>query len=282
MRTARGPSLTGAFGAAALVFLLAGCSVEHEIVAEGESEATVTIEQGLSFTLKGPLDIPDGVPVIGGLHIGEGGEFTVNIPPGTEIVLEDKINIGGGGSSASSSQDGASGGLRQAATAQPIHPKPVPTTVFQGTVFPGSTYTWYMPGMFGNEGAEVPVTGWITAEAYQNALVADGNGGYSLRSGGLIDLSYQVAGPPAVWQAPFNTPYGRITGDGTIETTSGMIFEASGAASAVTGSGTTGYVDPDGVSWEYGWAGTFPVTLTSGSGRATGTTAMAGGLDVHP
>ncbi|MGD2115480.1 MAG: hypothetical protein PVG07_10530 [Acidobacteriota bacterium] len=271
---------------ACLALVLAtGCSIEHEIVAEGESEATITIEKGFSICLKGGeegISIPEGIPRIGGLEIGPGAEITVDIPPGTEIVLEDEIHIGGEGSSGSSSDQVDSNGLQQAVTARPITPKPVPTTVYQGTVFAGSTYTWYIPDMFGDEGAVVPVTGWITAEAYENALVTDADGNYTLRDGGLIQFSYNVSGPPAVWQAPFDTPYGRITGDGTIETTSGMIFEFSGATSAVAGNGTNGYVDPDGNTWEYGWNGTFPVKLTTGAGEGSGVSTMGGGLDVYP
>jgi hypothetical protein len=269
----------------ATAFWAFGCTVHHEIVAKGKSEATVTISHGLSFTLKGGTEgihVPDN-PVTGPIDVGPGAEITINIPAGTEIKLDDKVDIGGENSTMAST---ASAFL---ATAAPISsapaPRPVPlptTTSLSGTVMPGSTYTWYLPELLGDaNGAVVPVTGWVTAKAYQDALVNDGSGNYTLRPGGLKSFAYVVTGPPAVWQAPFDTPWGPVTGNGTFETTDGMVFQFSGSPSQVSGSGTTGYTDPDGNTFEYGYVGSFPVLLTSGTGDATGSTGVDGGVDVY-
>ena len=91
-----------------------------------------------------------------------------------------------------------------------------------------------------------------------------------------------MIGPPAVWQAPFDTPHGKITGDGTIETSTGMTFEFAGNPASVSGTGTTGYTDPNGITWKYGYVGTFPVKLTSSGGDGTGATTVDGGADVWP
>jgi hypothetical protein len=255
---------------------LGGSACSHTVVvqANGDSDATVTVSHAIKFNLKGGtrgIHIPDGVPQIGGLDIGPGAEIEVDIPAGTEIHLKDKVNIGKASSSSST---------KRAAAANPVPVSPQPLSLLTSDVLSGSTYTWTIPAYFGDAGAVVPVTGSVAAMGYDGAIQSDGNGGYKLNTALVKSFSYQVSGPPAVWQAPFDTPYGRVTGDGTIETVDGMVWQSIGSPSALSGSGTDGYTAPDGTVYQYGYKGAFPVQLTSGAGVAVGATTVFGGANL--
>jgi len=106
-------------GVLALVAALGpGCSIQHEIVAKGKSEATITINKKIPLHLKGPLKIPPAVPKIGGLELGPGASIDIEIEAGTEIKLDDKVDISGANAHASSaaSVSGDSGGISTCAS----------------------------------------------------------------------------------------------------------------------------------------------------------------------
>lgn len=252
-------------GIAPLVLLALGsvaCSHTVKVQANGDSEATVTINQHLKFRLKGPIKVPPGIPQIGGIEVGEGAEILVDIPAGTEIKMKDKVNIG---------QKAASRGVDDRTN----------VALLDAEVLPGSTYTWTIPDLFGEAEAVVPVTGFVTVAGKEGAILADGQGGYVLDSSLLEHFQYQVSGPPAVWQAPFDTPYGKVEGTGTIETTTGMVWESFGDASAIAGSAVEGSESKDGTEYKYGYRGTFPVRLRAGDGDAYGATTVFGAFNLE-
>lgn len=270
-----------------LLLFSVGCSMEHEIVAKGKSEATITINKEIKFKLKGEISIPEGVPGLGGIYVGPGAEIDVSIPAGTEIKLDDKVDIDGEGTALSGSvqefestqqrtthSTGIVTGMGQ------VDPIPLLASRYEGVILPGSTYTWTIPELFGDNEAVVQVTGEVTAVGTSRALVEDSGNGWTVNMRGLLSFSYQVSGPPPVWQAPFETPYGMIEGDGSIETVDPMQFEAIYNPNAMSGSGFEDYVDDEGNVWEYGYVGAFPVKLTVGNGSAIGATNVNGGFDL--
>lgn len=251
-----------------------GCSIQHEIVAKGKSEATITINKKIPLHVKGPIKFPPAFPVVGGLELGEGASIDIEIEAGTQIKLDDKVDISGANAHTSSAT-----GVR-AATG--VLPKALGTTTFSGSINPGSTYTWYIPTLLGDNPAVVPVTGTVSAVALDDALVPNDTGGWTLRTGGLLSFAYQVTGGSAVWRAPMRTPYGLIDGSGTISSVGDMLFAATGDVNAIAGGGTANYTDPDGTLWQYGYSGSFAVQLgLNGVKVGTGRTTVDGGVDVY-
>lgn len=270
---------------------LIGCTMTYELVLEEESESTLTlVGPPIPIRLHGGengLTVPNFMPVIGGARLGPGAVIEVVIPPGTEIKFRDKVDIGGGNKQVAVGERGERSLWPVGAQSDPgrvllAQPEPIATTSFSGTVWPGSTYTWILPHWFGEEaGAEVPVTGWVAAEVWNHVLEAHDDGSFNVGRSAFKSFAYQVIGPPAIWQAPFETPYGRVTGDGRIETVGGMTLEFSGNPASVSGTGMAGYTDPEGASWQYGFAASFPVELTSGDGIAAGTERVIGGANIY-
>jgi hypothetical protein len=270
------------------LLLFANC-IRVEIVGEGKSEAHLVITTTLHFHFKPTKDItfPENffIPQLAGLSLGAGSEIDIDIEPG-EITFEDSIVFGGDSSGSTANPDGQGTGELTAVRVGPglrggnlvAVPAPTDRVTLTGTVNPGSTYTWVLPDLFGEENpAVVPVTGTISAVANSNALIQDADTGeWSLRPGGLVSFSYRVTGPAAVWHLPMQTPFGEFPGEGTIETDP-MVFESSGTPG---GTGVEGYTDPNGNTWEYGYVGSFPVQLTVGGEVAIGATTVDGGFDL--
>ncbi len=269
------------------ILITTGCTIRHEIVGEGKSEAHITITTKFKFKIKPTQDItfPDNffIEQLRGLTLGAGSCFEVELEPG-EIVLEDKVKFGG-----ESAIENAVETTRRGVIAPdlankrttPINVRPAATTTFSGTVDSGSTYTWIIPALFGDAKAAVPVTGTIDAKAHVDALVENDDGTWSLRSGGLISFAYRVTGPPAVWELPIVTPMGVWPGKGHIETEGWMVFEATSDVGSISGSGGDGYSAPNGTAWEHGYIGSFPVRLTVAGDRGIGATSVDGGFDLY-
>ena len=258
----------------------------QNVVAKGKSEATIELNQPIKLKLKGPIKIPPSVPKIGGLELGPGSEIDVELEAGTIIKLDDKVDIGG---KQSSSKVASASAGRSPSSPVPV-PGPVPaptaipvgTTTLQGAVAPGSTYTWSIPSWFGDAPAVVQVSGTVGTVAYDNALVDNGNGTWTLRPGGLKSFQYSVSGGPAVWQAPFQTPHGLVDGTGSIETVGGMLFEATSDLNSVSGGGGPGFVDDDGNVWQNSYNGSFGVRLSvNGKPAGQGRTTVDGGLNLY-
>lgn len=263
----------------ALLVWLACASTSREIDLSGTSETTVTVSRAIRFKATGPVTFPDAYPGIGGLSLAPGVEIDVTLEPGESITLDDVTDAAGNITVTGVAEvDQRSA---RAATPVPSQPKPAGTVTLDATIHSTSTYTWRVPSLFGDTPATVPVTGAIHAVVAPSALIDDGAGGGSLDPAGIQSLSYQVSGPPAVWQAPIETPYGTITGTGTIATEGPMLLELSGALTAVSGAASAGHIDPDGIYWDYHYTGAYPVQLTVGTGAASGATTVEGGLDLH-
>jgi hypothetical protein len=266
-------------GAAVLIW---ACASSQRVVTDGVSTTTVTATKKVCLKAKGPLTFPGIFPAIGGMHLAPGVEVDICLEPGEQIVFHDRVGSDGVTITEVVQQPADAlphvANATDALTARPA-PQPIVRISYNSTVQPGSTYSWQIPSLFGDSEATVEVAGSLSAVLRADALVGDGNGGWSLQNGGLLSASYQVSGPPAVWQGPIDTPYGTIEGTGTIETSDGMVLSFTGDVGGVSFSGTEGYTDPDGVAWEYGYVGAYPVTLTVGAGEATGATTVSGGAD---
>lgn len=260
----RGRWLLVALSAAALGYACA--SSKQEIKGKGVSETTVTASRPIKFKATGPMTFPLNYPGIGGMKLEAGQTIEVNLPAGGSVKLKDRVEIDG--------TNVIVGVVENANAAAAL-----PTFKTTLSVRPGSTYTWSVPELFGDAEAVVDVTGSWTAEGPLSALADDGSGHYTLQPHLLSGFSYAVSGGAAVFQAPMDTPYGRIEGSGTIATTTGMAYGFTGDKSAISGQGTQGYVDPDGQPYDYGYAGAFPVRLDVGTGTALGTTTVMGGFD---
>lgn len=287
------PRSTALLATLALVLAVPGC-IRHEIVAEGKSRATLVITAEIDFEISPTKDIdfpPDFfIKPLRGLSLGAGSHFKFKVKPG-DIVFEDEVSIGGESSGAAQTQTDQADRNRvrfgdarlDAAVANPA-PSPGPDRIvtLTGTVDPGSTYTWILPDLFGDDNpAEVPVTGTVSAQAHEDALVQDADTGeWTLQPGGLVAFSYRVTGPSPEWQLPMNTPNGVFPGEGTVKIDHPTDFEATGGVGDIAGSGVEGYTDPGGVTWEYGYEGSFPVRANIGSEVAVGATTVDGGFDL--
>lgn len=245
-------------------------SSQQEIRGSGVSETTVTVSRPIKFKATGPMTFPSGYPGIGGFKLEPGVTIDVDLPAGGSVKLKDRVTFDG---------TNVIIGVVQQQRDVAVTPASLPTFDLALAVRPGSSYTWTVPELFGDTESVVQVTGSSSLRGPLSAVQADGAGGFTLDPRKLTAFSYDVSGGPAVFQAPMETPYGTIEGSGTIATSTGMVYGFQGSLSALSGRGTTGYVDPDGVSFDYGYTGAFPVRLDVGAGSATGTTTVLGGFD---
>ncbi|MGD2115481.1 MAG: hypothetical protein PVG07_10535 [Acidobacteriota bacterium] len=266
---------------ATLLVWLACATSSREIDLSGTSETTVTATQGIHFTAKGPITFPESYPGIGGLSVAPGVEVDVELEPGESIVLEDVTDALGNITVTGVKGDSLDQRTTGTAATRPAQPAPIQTVTLDATVHSSSTYTWRVPALFGDSEAVINVTGSVHAEVLQSALIEDDDGGGQLDPSGLLTLSYTLSGPPAVWQAPIETPYGTIEGTGSIETSTSMLLEFDGDLDGVSGSAVPGFTDPDGFYWDYGYTGALPVKLTVGSGSASGASTVQGGLNLY-
>lgn len=278
-------AVLSAVAAGCLVWL--ACASSRQVIeAEGSSSLTVTATQGLTFEATGPMTFPSHWPAIGGMSLAPGETIDVDLDAGESVTLKDRVRINGETVIVSSIENdaaqprGAGSPHRLAPAAAPT-PKPAPLQWLEldATVDPGSTYTWTVPSLFGDEEAVVAVTGAVTAHADTDAMTADDDGTWTLDPAKLHAFTYRVDGPAAVWQAPLDTPYGRIEGTGTIATKGGMTLEFTGDLTAVSASAVEGWTDEGGTPWDFGYSGAFPVRLDAGGGVAVGGTTVWGGVD---
>lgn len=269
--------------------LLWACADSSEVVTNGTSETTVTANKKIRLTVRGPMTFPDAFPAVGGMHVAEGVDETIELEPGESIVLDDTVGADGVTitGAAERARQAKSNARRSTVAMESVsalrdQPYPKGRITFNGTIRPDSTYTWAIPYFFGTTQAEPTyVTGTVSATLKQNALIDDGSGNYTIAPMGILAASYTVNGPPAHWPGPIETPYGTITGTGYIETETGMTLEFIGGVNSISASGWTGYTDPDGIYWEFGYSGAYPVKLSAGGGEATGATTVIGGFDVY-
>jgi hypothetical protein len=278
MRLPRNRSwIVPALAIAALAAVLACATSSQEIHAEGRSEVTVTATSHVGLKATGPMTFPSRWPAIGGMQLAAGETIDIDLDPGESVTLKDRVTYNGQTVIISSANQ-TDGGLRPTSRLVAV-PAPLTYVQLTGQIEPGSTYTWTIPSLLGDNEAEVQVTGSASGKALTTALVQTSDGSWTLNPAGLVQFSYQVTGGPAVWQAPLDTPYGRIEGTGTIATDGGLVFEFTGDLDGVSAGGTEGYVDEDGNVFDFGYSGAFPVRLTAGGGTATGATTVWGGFD---
>lgn len=275
--------------ALAVVLLGMSCaSSSRNITAKGTSTTTVTATKSIKFKATGPITFPESYPGIGGMTLPAGQTIDIELQPGQSVILKDKVEVTGEtiivglvetGTAQQSSYENGRNGISGLETTGIWEPYPVVQIRFQGTVDPGSTYTWTVPDLFGEAEAVVFVTGQVSARGGSDVVVDDGAGGWTLNSRTLRSFQYHVTGPPALWQAPIETQYGTIQGSGTIESDGDMEYGFFGEPSDVSGSGSEDYEDDEGQLYEYGYDGAFPVQLIIGDGTAVGMTTVEGGFD---
>lgn len=262
------PQLVGLL-ATSLLTVMSGCGY---VRVDGETWSYNSFPNGTTkITYTGPLKFPPNHPKYPGIELGPGATITEEVT-NYEIRLVDHITQHGiflypftaPSGEAATQRDGGSGQI-----------------TIDGDVAAGSTYTMTIPALFGNAAAVVPVTGNFTLVGAADAFTPNGAGGWSLRPGGLTSLSYHVSGPGAVWQAPFDTPFGPLEGTGTVRTVGGFLFEYVSNPSAVSASLTNGYVDPNSRAWQYGITASAPARLTLGAYVSLGSATFSGGLDVQ-
>lgn len=251
--------------------LIIACATSRRIEVEGDSKVVVTATKKFRFKVTGPASFPTDFPHIGGLSFPAGQEIDLNLEPGESVTIKDRILFDGtkvvvdiiedSDSSETSDEEGRYQAQRAAASG--------PFIQMNGKVLAGSTYTWTIPSLFGDSPAVVPVTGTMDAVLPLSGVIQNDDGSYSIDSSQLMSFDYHVDGTSVVWQLPIETPYGTITGSGTIESDGVMSYGFSGDLDGVNGSG-----GPDGSGNSY--KGAFPVRLDVGEGQAYGVTSVWG------
>ncbi len=254
------------------------CASSRTVELEGSSEVIVTATSKVKFKATGPMTFPSSYPAVGGMHLAAGETVSVDLKPGESVTLRDRIRFDGEtiiiGMADTTTTENVPNSHRLVTA-----PSPTSLVDLTGTIQSDSTYTWTVPYFFGNNEAVVKVSGSISAQIAASGVIDNGNGTFNIDTSQLKAFDYQVSGPPAIWQAPLNTPYGTIKGSGTIETDGNMVFGFTGDLSAVSAGGVTGFVDDDGQVFEYGYDSAFPVRLSITDGVAVGVTTVWGGIN---
>lgn len=252
---------------AVLAVIWLACGTTRQVVTDGTSKTVVTVDRPIKFKVRGPITFPKDYPVVGGRSVAAGAEIDIELKAGESVTLDDKVSTDGKVEITGVSKEGVAAKFDA----------PDGSYVYKAEAQPGSTYTWRVPSLFGDTPAVVAVSGGLTALAAPDAFEEGKVRG--LRKGGILVFDYQVSGPPAVWQAPFDTPYGPIEGEGTIETSAPMVLESTADVSAVAGELGEAWTDADGRDWQHRYTGAYPVQLRIGDGLAVGVTTVDGGLD---
>lgn len=169
----------------ASIGLVIGCG-PHTV--NGTSHSTMTFPPGTVLHIKGPANF-------NGIEIPAGGELDIELTKGGTIDTTDEIH----GQMRVAQGTGGSQGT--------------------GTIDAGSTYSFMVPDLLGqNVSKPVPITGQFSFAAKPGAVRQLANGSFALNPAGLTSAQCAFTGAAPVWQLPlFNTPFGDITGTGTVE-----------------------------------------------------------------
>lgn len=248
--------------------LVLSCATSRRVEVEGDSEVVVTATKKFRFKVTGPASFPTSYPHIGGLTLPAGESLDLDLEPGESVTIKDKIRFDGTKVVVDVVEEDNATDQNNRFQAEKGAPAG-PFIQVKGNVLPGSTYTWTVPSLFGDAPAVVHVTGSMNAVMPLSAVIVDDDGSYSVDSNQLMSFAYHVDGGSVFWQLPIDTPYGTITGNGTIESEGTMSYDFNGDLDGVDGSG-----GPDGSGYIY--RGAFPVRLDVGSGVAFGVTSVWG------
>ena len=254
---------------AVLAVVWLACGTTRQVVTDGTSKTVVTVDRPIRFKVRGPITFPKDYPVVGGRSVAAGAEIDIELKAGESVTLDDKVSTDGKVEITGVAKEGLAARLDA----------PEGSYVYTAEAQPGSTYTWWVPSLFGDTPAVVAVSGGLTALAAPGPF--EEGKAWGLREGGILAFDYQVSGAPAVWQAPFDTPYGPVEGEGTIATSGPMVLESTGDVSAVAGEVGGAWTDADGRAWQHRYIGAYPVQLRIGDGLAVGVTTVEGGLDAR-
>lgn len=252
---------------ALLAIVWLACGTTRQVVTDGTSKTVVTVDRPIKFKVRGPITFPKDFPVVGGRSVAAGTEIDIQLNAGESVTLDDKVSTDGKVEITGVAKDGMAARLDA----------PEGSYLYTAQAQPGSTYTWRVPSLFGDAPAVVAVSGGLTVLLAPDAF--EEGKGTRLREGGILAFDYQVGGPPAVWQAPFETPHGLIEGEGTIETSDPMVLVSNRDASSVTVELGGARTDADGRVWQHSYVGAYPVQLQIGDGLAAGVTTVDGGAD---
>ncbi len=263
-----------------LLLVFAACTVGPTTI-EGWTTKSLTIVTGpLHLKLTGPMKIPEhkAFGKLGGAKIKDGVVLDLQLNKGDQVRLKDRVDGSGKVVEVTGVKEEPRRNRGRAGGSSPSSGK---LLKLEGTVERGSTYTWTIPSLFGEAEAVVQVTGGLVASAYDNVLVESGREGErSLNTDALQSVEYKVSGPAPVWQAPFDTPFGRIEGTGTITTDGDMVLEFAGEPGDFIARGRPGFRHEDGTERHFGFEASFPVKLSVGETAATGDIELQGGFNV--
>lgn len=263
-----------------LLLVFAACNIGPTTIDDLTTKSLTIVTGPLYLTLTGPMTIPEhkAYGKLGGAKIKDGVVLDLQLKKGDQVRLEDRVDGFGkvrevtGVRRDPKRNEGRAGGSGPSSGKQ---------LKLEGTIERGSTYTWTIPSLFGDAEAVVQVTGRLVATAYDNALVETRREGeVSLNTDALQSVEYKVSGPAPVWQAPLDTPFGRIEGTGTITTDGDMVLEFAGEPGDFIARGRPGFRHEDGTERHFGFEASFPVKLSVGETAATGNIELQGGFNV--